>query len=288
MEHHVRLGYVGRPPRHAALRVAAAVVGVGLVLIVLGVLASSHPRSVSLHVASGSHAQAPTAGVPPSPAVAPVSSAAPTSRVIGHSVQGRPIEVAFFGSGPRKLLVVGGVHGDEYGTAVALEFADYLRTHPSAIAHGREIDVVVCANPDGQAARTRTNAHGVDLNRNFPSANWSRTGAGRGESAGAQPGSEPETRALVTLLASRAYAAVVSLHSRGGLIDFDGPGGSSLAERIAGVAGMRVLHLASLRTYSGSMGSFIPQSSGAPLVTWELSDSHLTPAVRAGLLAAAR
>jgi predicted deacylase len=87
---------------------------------------------------------------------------------VGHSVQHRPIEVVHIaGSGPR-VLVVGAIHGDEpAGIAVvrALE-----RTHPRA-----ELWLVPVLNPDGLAAGTRGNAHGVDLNRNFPSL-WQHFG----------------------------------------------------------------------------------------------------------------
>ena len=58
--------------------------------------------------------------------------------VIGRSVQHRAIVVARFGSGARRLLVVGGVHGNEYGTAVAARFAAYLAAHPGSCRWGPE------------------------------------------------------------------------------------------------------------------------------------------------------
>ena len=76
--------------------------------------------------------------------------------------------------GSRRVLIVGGIHGNEYGIPVAEAFLRYVRTHPSIVPSGTELDIITCANPDGRARNRRTNAHNVDLNRNFPARNWNR------------------------------------------------------------------------------------------------------------------
>ena len=93
--------------------------------------------------------------------VATVASARTT--LLGRSWQGRPIRLVEVGNpaAPR-VLVFGGVHGNETaGIAVARALE---RLSPADL----DLWIVPDLNPDGVAAGTRQNAHGVDLNRNFP------------------------------------------------------------------------------------------------------------------------
>ncbi len=205
---------------------------------------------------------------------------------IGRSVQGRPILLAEFGSGPRRILIIGGVHGNEFGTDVAERFAEYLRAEPSALPAGAAIDIVACLNPDGRARSTRSNARGVDLNRNLPASTWAPL-VRRGCTAGPRAGSEPETMALLVLL-GRGYSRVITLHSAGGLIDYDGPGGRQLAGRISAAWHMPLVHLASQHDYSGTLGQYVPERYGVPVITVELLHPRLSPNALAGLSAAIR
>ena len=121
------------------------------------------------------------------------------------------------------------MHGDEYGADVAEQLITFLKAHPDALPTATRLDVVPCLNPDGLAAYTRANANSVDLNRNFPSSDWAGTLSKKDYSGqlhlsgGTAPASEPETLTLVRLLRN-GYGAVVSLHSHGGILDFNGPG----------------------------------------------------------------
>ena len=88
------------------------------------------------------------------------------------------------------------MHGDERaGTRVVRR----LRRLP--LPAGVDLWLVPTMNPDGAAADVRTNAHAVDLNRNFPRY-WRSAGAGTATWSGPSPASEPETRALQALLRS--------------------------------------------------------------------------------------
>jgi len=109
----------------------------------------------------------------------------------GHSVQGRPIRVVER-DGPvagRTVLVVGCIHGNE-GAGIAVTKLLLRGPRPAA---GRLV-VIQDLNPDGRRAGTRVNAHGVDLNRNFPSEWRSNGRRGNLEWGGPRPLSEPESR----------------------------------------------------------------------------------------------
>jgi protein MpaA len=117
--------------------------------------------------------------------------------VLGRSVRGRAIRAVELGDprSPRKVLVVGCIHGNEYaGMAVTRDLID------DPVGIRSDVWVVQDLNPDGRAAGTRQNAHGVDLNRNF-GASWQRIGApGSPQYSGPHRFSEPETRIARTLI----------------------------------------------------------------------------------------
>ena len=119
------------------------------------------------------------------------------SQVVGRSVEGRPIRALAVGSplARRRILVVGCIHGDE-----CEGFEVTRRLARARIRPGAALWIVHQLNPDGFARRTRQNARGVDLNRNFPSE-WRRAGrAWDAQYPGPRPLSEPETRAARRLV----------------------------------------------------------------------------------------
>jgi protein MpaA len=117
--------------------------------------------------------------------------------LLGRSSQGREIR-AFERGDPlaaRRVLVFGCIHGTECA-AVAVT-RRLLTMQPADV----DLWVVPNLNPDGYAARVRVNAHGVDLNRNFPSG-WRGIGRrGDQEYSGPRPLSEPESRIAKRLIA---------------------------------------------------------------------------------------
>ncbi|MEZ4227081.1 MAG: M14 family metallopeptidase [Polyangiaceae bacterium] len=151
--------------------------------------------------------------------------------VAGRSVQGEPILSVEIGPAQAPVsLVVAGLHPMEWiGVESALACVEAWLEEPPA---ERRLVAVPMANPDGIRAVeanlrrgrrrfVRHNAHGVDLNRNFP-AFWGSSPVARllrrTFAPGRAPASEPEVRAIIDRVARDPVDRVVSLHSFGGAV----------------------------------------------------------------------
>jgi protein MpaA len=134
---------------------------------------------------------------------------------IGHSVDGRAITPVVLGTpgAAHRVLVVGCIHGNEpAGIAIV------KRLIQAGAPAGTEIVAVTSVNPDGCSRGTRQNAHGVDLNRNFPS-NWARIGRkGSFQWSGPRPLSEPESRYSVKLIEQLQPQITIWFHQHQGFI----------------------------------------------------------------------
>ena len=120
--------------------------------------------------------------------------------LLGRSVDGRPIVAYEVGDTDSQVreLVVGCIHGDECaGVAIAHRLE-------RATPQGVDLWIVPVLNPDGAARDTRGNAHGVDLNRNFP---WRWRPLSGLFYSGPRPLSEPESRIAYRLLRRPKWAA---------------------------------------------------------------------------------
>jgi protein MpaA len=169
--------------------------------------------------------------------------------MIGTSVLGRPI-VAVHRWRPgatRTLLVIGNVHGDEQA---GLRVAHRLLTHslPTPV----DLWVIRSANPDGTAADRRTNAHGVDLNRNFP-RRWVGAGAGTSNWSGPRAGSEPETQALLSFVARIHPRTTIVFHQPLDGVDAYRAKSMTLVRRLARESGLPVK---SFDCHGGCHGTF--------------------------------
>ncbi len=141
----------------------------------------------------------------------------------GRSRLGLPLEV-WRPSGDCKLLVFAGIHGEEPETTSALSRALRHLSVPSP-----HCAAVLAANPDGLIRGTRGNARGVDLNRNFPASDWQPDPVTHRStlddpmdvvlSPGEHPGSEPEYKALMSLIDGLKPNAVIALHAPLACID---------------------------------------------------------------------
>ena len=198
---------------------------------------------------------------------------------IGRSVQGRTLYQRDVVAPDAKIrvLVVGAMHGDELSSAsVALHWIQRAVETPSNV-HWRFIPAL---NPDGLMARPakRVNAHGVDLNRNFPTPNWARDAKIYWEDRtkkdprrwpGPKPLSEPESKYFHDEMERFQPHLIVSIHAPYGVLDFDGP--------TVPPARLGRLYLDQVGIFPGSLGNFGGVHKGMPVVTIELPSAIRTP-----------
>lgn len=133
------------------------------------------------------------------------------SKIFGTSAGGLPIISYEFGTGQRRVLVLGGVHGDEIEGVIAS--LALLERFQESFPFNLKLTIVPMFNVDGVLRSERKNVRGVDLNRNLPTNDWSPEVATERYHPGPEPGSEPENKALVQFLEQEKPFFVLSLHS---------------------------------------------------------------------------
>ncbi len=153
---------------------------------------------------------------------------------LGLSSQGYPIEGWQLGSGPRQLVLVGGIHGGYEWNTVLLAYAmlDYYTQRSAEIPADVTLTIIPVANPDGlvrvighagrfqgadvtePTAPGRFNGRAVDLNRNWDCA-WAPQARWRDQvvSGGEAPFSELETVALRDFILATRPTLVLFWHS---------------------------------------------------------------------------
>ena len=243
----------------------------------------------------------------PTPTTEPVSEESTSTaepqteqRVIGGSVQNRPIEAYRFGTGATEILYVGGVHGGYEWNSILLayEFIDYLETNLETIPDDLTISVIPNLNPDGlytaaglegrfhasditdyrmhETGAGRFNANEVDLNRNFD-CNWAPESTWRGQvvSAGDEPFSEPEAQALREYVLDTNPVAAIFWHSRANAVYASEcnegvlPATLSLLNTYASAANYQAVPSFDAYPITGDMEGWLA-SLGIPAITVEL------------------
>ena len=178
------------------------------------------------------------------PLLAPPPAGTVNSWLVGRSVEGRPLMAHQFGTGPRVLLLVGGMHGGYEANTVELinTLITHFETNPAAVLPGMRLVLVPVANPDGLArgrgSAGRFNSNGVDLNRNW-GCSWSAEAVWRQTpvDSGAGPFSEPETSALADLIRSTRPLVALFYHSAANGVFAGTCGGENGSETMAAVLG---------------------------------------------------
>lgn len=208
----------------------------------------------------------------------------------GHlSVAGVPLLIKEYPPlGARKpqarILLVGGTHGDELSSiSIVFKWMHTLEKHHSGLFHWR---INPLMNPDGALRRRhqRTNANGVDLNRNFTSPDeeagvaleyWRvKTKENSRRYPGPYPLSEPETQWLYEEIREFEPDVVIAVHAPYSLVDFDAPNRNNAPRQIGH------LYRNLMGTYPGSLGNYAGVHLGVPVITLELPHAGIMPSRR--------
>ena len=132
----------------------------------------------------------------------PLALTATKQVVLGRSLQKRAITAVQIGdpSGTHVALVVGVIHGDERAGLRIVRAIKREASRDRGMLAGTQLWAIATVNPDGLRAHMRKNAHGVDLNRNFPYRWRGNVSHSSGYYPGPRPASEPETRAVMAFV----------------------------------------------------------------------------------------
>ena len=216
--------------------------------------------------------------------------------VYGYSSQGNPILYQKFGfeiddSSIPVNLVLCSIHGDEANGSYAC-FHIVRDMIYGRLRDLKKMKIVVApiVNPDGFLNRTRTNARGVDINRNLPTADWDGNSLKVWKSykndpnkyPGEKANSEIESQFQVELIRRFSPDKVIAIHAPYGFIDIDGPGDSKyygawqLSKKARLVAldmqaeSKNFLKLVDFRFFPGSLGNYAGNERKIPTYTIEL------------------
>jgi hypothetical protein len=202
----------------------------------------------------------------------------------GNSVDGIPLLVKRFApknvsnARPLRVLLLGGIHGDEMtASAIVFQWMQWMQKPPAQDFNWTVIPVV---NPDGMLASPpkRMNAHGVDLNRNFLTPGWQQdaprywtkvTGSDPRRFPGTAPLSEPETRWINEEMERYQPNVIISVHAPYGVLDFDGPAPTphQFGRLIFNPVGV----------FPGSLGNYSGLHKNVPVITIELPNATAMP-----------
>lgn len=170
----------------------------------------------------------------------------------------------------QKILVFSLIHGDETPAgSVGRLWMERL----SGIDPRNSWRVIPIVNPDGVKAKTRTNANKIDLNRNFPTKDWSEKAtdywvkqqkSNPRRFPGNEAASEPEVKCALKHIDDFKPDFIVSIHTPLKVLDFDGPKVKPPK--------FDYLPWKSLGHYPGSLGRLMWSERKIPVLTMELKE----------------
>jgi len=186
----------------------------------------------------------------------------------GTSVEGDQIE-SFRSEkkGQTYLYLMAGVHGDEVeGVYLLQQLFEWLQNDTQEI--NTSVIVIPIVNVDGYRAGTRVNSHGVDLNRNLPSQNWTNQAREAKYNPGPTAMSEPENKYLDKLFKKYPPHLIISFHSWKPFINYNGKCNEH-ANFLSKLNGYEVMGDIEGHPTPGSLGEYGPEQHNSPVLTFE-------------------
>ena len=240
----------------------------------------------------------------------------------GTSCEGRDIPMVKFGKGSRYLYTEANIHAKEHQTTnfvmeVLDEYAYAYETTGTydgynirALLQKYTMVILPRVNPDGaniaqkgfDAAKTpaalramiganqgasqwKSNARGVDLNRNFP-CYWAPVGTGPAnkEYGGPYAASEPETKAVVAAMNRYQYDYFLDIHMAGNAIYFCNTGidntfyaaSKAFAQRLCNKTGLKLAYSKDVKS-DHTAAAYARDRFRHPALTVELTASTVFP-----------
>lgn len=172
------------------------------------------------------------------------------------------------------VLIIGVFHGDEPQGKYLIEKYLSQKIYPQKEGNNNLI-FIPCLNPDGMQNNIRTNANGVDLNRNFPTKNWGQDGSDAGENpkdyyGGKAPASEIETQFVIDIIEKYQPKLILTLHAPYKIVNYDGPA-HDIAQKISEIINYPVEPSIGYPT-PGSFGTYCGVERNIPTITLELDE----------------
>lgn len=198
-----------------------------------------------------------------------------TSFIFAKSPQNIPIIGYRFGYHGPKVLILGGVHGDESEGVIAAHglMESFLTSFPFKL----DLTLVPSFNIEGVLKRSRCNSRGVDLNRNLPTNDWSAEVKGPRYNPGPFPLSEPENQGLVQFLEQETPGFILSLHSWFPVLNVNG-NCIAQATAIAGLTNYRIDTDIGYPT-PGCLGTYAGLERKSPVLTYEIESGLAAPLI---------
>lgn len=188
-------------------------------------------------------------------------------------------------------LVLCGVHGDEITPVkFCFDIMENLKNRPDFLKD-KFIVIAPLVSPDSffKKKPTRTNASGVDVNRNFPTKDWNALAlkswkqkykSDKRRYPGPKALSEPETLFQMNLIIRYKPSKIISVHAPLTLLDYDGPddlndhngkhGHELLIQMSEKAEGYKINDYP---YYPGSLGNWAGNEMKIPTYTLELPSS---------------